>query len=119
MALPGATIDDYRILQNRIGTSRVVIVQAKAHGTDHDCLLDAITRLGGNGRGIGVVHPTVADAELRRLDKGGVRGLRFSVWNPADTVTTVDMIEPLARPDSGIAGRNSAQYICGAAFGPL
>ncbi|MET0963631.1 MAG: amidohydrolase family protein [Noviherbaspirillum sp.] len=95
-ALPGATIEDYRLLQRRIGTTRAVIVQAKAHGTDHGCLLDAIARLGGQGRGIGVVHPAVADAELRRLDQGGIRGLRFSVWNPADTVTTIAMIEPLA-----------------------
>jgi predicted TIM-barrel fold metal-dependent hydrolase len=94
---PRATVDDYRLLQGRIGTTRAVIVQAKAHGTDHACLLDAIARMDGKARGIGVVHPAVADAELRRLDRGGIRGLRFSVWNPADTVTTADMIEPLAR----------------------
>ena len=94
---PAATIEDYRLLQSRIGTTRAVIVQAKVHGTDHGCLLDAIAKLDGKGRGIGVVHPTVTDAELRRLDQGGIRGLRFSVWNPADTVTTIEMIEPLAR----------------------
>ena len=96
-APPHATIEDYRLLQSRIGTTRAVIVQAKVHGTDHSCLLDAISKLDGKGRGIGVAHPTVADSELRRLDQGGIRGLRFSVWNPADTVTTADMIEPLAR----------------------
>jgi predicted TIM-barrel fold metal-dependent hydrolase len=95
--LPHATLDDYRLLQRRIGTTRAVIVQPKVHGTDHSCVLDALAALGRNGRGIGVVHPGVSDAELRRLDRGGIRGLRFSVWNPADTVTTIDMIEPLAR----------------------
>lgn len=95
--LPHAAIDDYRLLQRRIGTTRAVIVQPKVHGTDHSCILDAVATLGGNGRGIGVLHPGVPDAELGRLDKGGIRGLRFSVWNPADTVTTIDMIEPLAR----------------------
>ena len=44
-----------------------------------------------------MLHPDVSDAELRRLDAGGVRGLRFSVWNPNDTVTTIAMIEPLAK----------------------
>jgi D-galactarolactone isomerase len=96
-AAPAATIEDYRLLQSRIGTTRAVIVQAKVHGTDHSCLLDAIGKLQGKGRGIGVARPSVADAELRRLDRGGIRGLRFSVWNPADTVTTMAMIEPLAR----------------------
>ncbi len=50
-----------------------------------------------DARGIAVVHPDVGDAELRRLDAGGIRGLRFSVWKPSDTVTTIAMIEPLAK----------------------
>jgi predicted TIM-barrel fold metal-dependent hydrolase len=39
----------------------------------------------------------VAEAELQQLDEGGVRGLRCSVWNPVNTVVTIDMIEPLAK----------------------
>lgn len=97
VTLPHATIEDYLMLQRRIGTTRAVIVQAKVHGTDHRCMLDAIAKLHGNGRGIGVVQAAVADAELRRLHDGGIRGLRFSVWNPADAVTTIDRIQPLAR----------------------
>lgn len=91
----------YRLLQKRIGTTRAVPVQPKYHRTDPTCLLDALRQLGANGRGIGVLHPDVTDAELKRLHEGGVRGLRFSVWNPADTVTTVDMIEPLAKRIAG------------------
>ncbi len=93
----GMTLDDYRALQRRLGSTRAVIVQAKPYGTDNGCLLDALARLGPEGRGIAVVHPGIGAAELRRLDEGGVRGLRFSVWNAADTITTIDMIEPLAR----------------------
>jgi D-galactarolactone isomerase len=92
----GMAVDDYRLLQRRIGTSRAVLVQAKYHRTDHVCILDALSRLGGDARGIGVVLPDVGDGELKRLDAGGIRGLRFSVWNPQDTVVTMDMIEPLA-----------------------
>ncbi|POR50324.1 amidohydrolase family protein [Bosea psychrotolerans] len=93
----GMTFDDYRLLQVRLGTQRAVVVQSKFHRQDHACLLDALRRFDGTGRGIGVLDPGVSDAELKRLDAGGVRGLRFSVWNPADTVTTIAMIEPLAR----------------------
>lgn len=93
----GMTIEDYQQLQRRVGTTRAVFVQAKYHGTDHACLLDAIRRLNGNARGIGVLHPSVADGELERLDASGIRGLRFSLWNPADAVVTIDMIEPLAK----------------------
>jgi len=91
----GMTLADYGRLQTRIGTRRGVLVQAKYHRTDPACLLDALARMGGDGRGIAVVHPNVTDAELRRLHAGGVRGLRFSLWNPADTVTTIEMIAPL------------------------
>ncbi|WFU20476.1 amidohydrolase family protein [Bradyrhizobium sp. CB3481] len=93
----GSSLDDYLMHQHRIGTTRAVPVQPKYHRTDHTCMLDALKRLGVNGRGIGVCHPDVADSELKRLDAGGIRGLRFSVWNPKDTVTTIDMIEPLAK----------------------
>jgi len=95
--LANATAADYALLQQRLGTTRAVVVQPKVYGTNNDCTLDAIARLGKSARGIAVVHPAVSDAELRRLDAGGIRGLRFSVWNPTDTVTTVEMIEPLAK----------------------
>jgi D-galactarolactone isomerase len=94
---PGATIADYRLLQARIGTTRAIVVQPKVYGTDNACTLDAIARLGiASARGIAVVHPNVSDAELARLDAGGISGLRFSVWNPADTITSIAMIEPLS-----------------------
>jgi predicted TIM-barrel fold metal-dependent hydrolase len=96
--IQGATASDYRLLQQRIGTTRAVIVQPKNYGTDNTCTLDAIAQLGiANARGIAVLHPAVLEEELRRLDKGGIRGLRFSVWNPTNNVTTIDMIEPLAK----------------------
>jgi predicted TIM-barrel fold metal-dependent hydrolase len=93
----GATLDDYRLLQRRIGTTRAVIVQTKLHGMDHSCLLDSLRQLGENGRGIGVLPPDAPIEELKRLNAGGIRGLRFSVWNPADAITTMEMVEPAAK----------------------
>jgi D-galactarolactone isomerase len=89
-------IGGYRRLQARIGTRRAVIVQAKHYGFNNDCLLDAVGLLGRDGVGIAVVHPEVGDSELRQLHEGRVRGLRFSIWNPKDTVTSAAMIAPLA-----------------------
>lgn len=95
--IQGATAADYRLLQQRIGTKRVVVVQPKNYGTDNTCTVDAIAQFGiANARGIAVVHPEISDSELVRLNDGGIRGIRFSIWNPKDTVTTSDMIEPLA-----------------------
>jgi predicted TIM-barrel fold metal-dependent hydrolase len=91
-----AGVADYRRLQQRIGTTRTVVVQPAAYGTDNAVTLDAIARL-GNARGVAVVFPDVGDGELRALDAGGVRGIRFTVFDPATAVTRIDMIEPLAR----------------------
>jgi predicted TIM-barrel fold metal-dependent hydrolase len=94
----GMTFEDYRLLQRRIGTTRAVAVQAKHHRTDHTCILDALRQFGpANARGIGVLDPSVSDAEFKRLNDGGIRGLRFSVWNPSDAVVSIAMIEPLAK----------------------
>ena len=89
----GMTVADYRLLQQRIGTERSVFVQAKYHGTDHACLRDALAQMNGKARGVAVVPPEVTDADLRELHAAGVRGLRFSVWNPADTIATIEMID--------------------------
>lgn len=92
---PQTTAADYALVRERFGTTRTVIVQAKVYGTDNACLLDAVIRL-APAKGVAVIHPTMSDAELKRLDVGGVRGIRFSVWNPADAVASIDMLAPLA-----------------------
>jgi predicted TIM-barrel fold metal-dependent hydrolase len=89
---------EYRLLQQRIGTSRTVVVQPAAYLFDNDVTLDAIAQLGRERtRGVAVVRPSVADAELKRLDAGGMRGIRFTQFDPRTAATTLDMVEPLAR----------------------
>lgn len=92
-----AAVPDYRLLQKRIGTTRVVVVQPRNHATNNQVTLDAVAQLGPNARGIAVLHPTVTDAELKKLDAGGIRGIRFSLGDPATAVVTIDMVEPLAK----------------------
>jgi D-galactarolactone isomerase len=43
------------------------------------------------------VHLTITDAELKALAAGGIRGIRFTQFDPRTAVTTLDMIEPLAK----------------------
>ncbi len=93
-----ATVSDYRLLQKRLGLSRVVIVQPRNYGVDAAPTLDAIQQLGiEDARGIAVLRPDVAEHELDRLHAGGIRGIRFTVGDPATAVVSVDMIEPLAK----------------------
>jgi D-galactarolactone isomerase len=94
---PNACVPDYRLFQKRIGTSRVVVVTAAAYMTDNEVTLDAIAQLGQQARGVAVVHPNVTDAELKRMDDCGMRGIRFTQFDPKTATTTMDMIEPLAQ----------------------
>ena len=97
LPVSNAAPPDYRLLQTRIGTTRVVVVQPRNHATDNQVTLDAVAQLGPGARGIAVLHPTVTDAELKRLDAGGIRGIRFSLGDPATAVVSIDMVEPLAK----------------------
>jgi D-galactarolactone isomerase len=93
-----AAVADYRLLQQRIGVSRVVIVTPRNYGIDNSVTLDAIAGLGiDNARGVAVVRPEITERELKKLHDGGIRGLRFTVGSPKTAVTSIDMIEPLAR----------------------
>lgn len=65
-------------LRERLGFARNVIVQASCHGTDNRATLDAIARSNGTVRGVAVVDPAIADAELDALHAGGIRGVRFN-----------------------------------------
>ena len=92
-----AAVPDYRLLQKRNGTARAVVVQPRNHATDNQVTLDAVAQLGANARGVAVLHPTVTDADLKKLDAGGIRGIRFSLGDTATAVTSIDMVEPLGQ----------------------
>src|SRR3954454_24644796 len=94
---PNARAPDYRLFQERIGTSRVIVVTPAAYYTDNAVTLDAIAQLGSQARGVAVVHPTITDGELKRMNEAGVRGIRFTQFDPKTATTSMDMIEPLAR----------------------
>jgi len=46
---------------------------------------------------VAVIRPTVTDAELKMLDDGGIRGIRFSLTDPRNSPTSIEMIEPLSK----------------------
>jgi D-galactarolactone isomerase len=92
-----ATVAHYRRVQERLGTTRAVIVQPAAYATDNRVTVDAVAQLGlDNARGVAVLHPTVADEELESLTRAGIRGVRFTQHDPRTAITTPDMIEPMA-----------------------
>jgi predicted TIM-barrel fold metal-dependent hydrolase len=92
---PDAWVGDYRLLQERIGTARNVIVQPSTYGTDNRCTLDAMAQIGPTARAVAVVDTTVSDDELKRMDALGVRGIRFNLVQAG--ATTIEMVEPLSK----------------------
>lgn len=91
------TVKSYIEISKKLDLPRAIFVQAKVFGKDNACLLEAIEKFGpGNCRGIGVVDNSISDKELSDLNEGGVKGLRFSVWNPKNAVVSFDDCFPLS-----------------------
>jgi D-galactarolactone isomerase len=72
-----ASVADYLKVRERLGIDRTVIVQPSAYGTDNRCTLAAMAAIGESARGVAVVDESVTDAELDRLTRLGIRGIRF------------------------------------------
>ncbi|MCL4158048.1 UNVERIFIED_CONTAM: hypothetical protein GTU68_051649, partial [Idotea baltica] len=75
---PDSGLEDFELLQQRLGLSRAVFVQASCHGTDNAAMLDALRR--GNGRyaGVAMIDESFTHAQIGELHDAGVRGTRFN-----------------------------------------
>ena len=74
---PDASAADYLKMRARLGVERTVVVQPSTYGKDNRCTLEAMAAIGPSARGIAVVDESVSDAELDRLTRLGIRGIRF------------------------------------------
>ena len=93
---PDASIADYRLLQKRLGTTRDVVIQPSTYGVDNHGLVEVLEQMGPKTtRGVAVVNTSVTDAELKKLDAAGVRGIRINIATPGGA-TNMDMLETLA-----------------------
>ena len=75
---PDAPKENLKLLHDKLGLERAVIVQATCHGNDNTAVLDAIASSPDSYKGIAMVDNTITENELEALDAGGVRGSRFS-----------------------------------------
>lgn len=90
-----ASVPAYRAVMAELGIERVVVVQPTSYGTDNRCTVDAIAALGLDAaRGIAVIDADVTNAELKNLDRAGIRGARFQML-PGGAIPW-DMLEPIA-----------------------
>ena len=70
--------DTLYALHRTLGIDRCVIVQSMVHGMDNSVVEDAIAHGEGRYLGVALVPADVPDAELARLAKAGMRGVRFN-----------------------------------------
>ena len=75
---PDSGIEDFEVLQARIGLSNAVFVQASCHGVDNAAMLDALRRGGGRYAGVAMIDESFTDAQIQELHDAGVRGTRFN-----------------------------------------
>ena len=94
---PIAPVETYRRLQQRIGTSRTVVVQPSTYGIDNRCTVDALRQMGESARGVAVIDTDIGDAGLEELDAAGVRGVRVNFVTPQPWgVTTAARLRTIA-----------------------
>ena len=97
---PDAPVSEYRKLQRRLGLERVVVVQPTAYGRDNRCTLEAVAALEEGARGIAVIDTSVTDADLERLTRAGMRGVRFRMLDVPELPW--EMLEEMAARLAGI-----------------
>jgi 2-pyrone-4,6-dicarboxylate lactonase len=83
-------------LRDFLGFGKNVIVQASCHATDNRALVDALDASAGRAKGIAFVGEEITDAELRALDRAGVRGVRFNFVRRLVDVTPRDVLTRVA-----------------------
>ncbi len=75
---PDSGVEDFIRVQERLGLSRAVFVQASCHGSDNSAMIDAIQRGHGRFAGVAMIDPSFTARDLDELHDYGVRGIRFN-----------------------------------------
>ena len=90
---PHAPLKDYLSVRKALGLSRAVLVQPNGYGFDNRCMLEALASLSESARAIAIVEPDATDAELDRLTRARVRGIRYHLLPggmlPLETLETM------------------------------
>ena len=79
-----------------LGFDKNVIVQATCHSKDNRALVDALETSNGKAKGVAFVGEEVTDAELKALDRAGVKGVRFNFIKRLVDFTPRDVLQRIA-----------------------
>lgn len=93
----GAPKEALFALNDRLGLQRCVVVQSSCHGFDNSATEDAVAARPADYRGIALLPTDVPDAELKRLDAAGFRGVRFNFMKHLGRQAPIEDVLGLAR----------------------
>lgn len=97
---PDCLLPEYLNMLSTLGVERAVLVQPSVYGTDNTVMLKAMKSAGKRFRGVAVVADDISDAELKKLDAAGVRGVRVNIVDVKDRkpgTLPMDRLKKLAR----------------------
>jgi predicted TIM-barrel fold metal-dependent hydrolase len=100
---PEATLVQYQRVAQHLGLERMVLVQPSFYGTDNRLLLDVLERVGPSCRGVVQIEEAVADRELERFHRLGVRAIRLDLfarasWPVQEIAAYIRRMAARARP---------------------
>lgn len=73
-----ATVEDYRVVQQRLSLERVVVTQSNAYQFDNRAILQGVAEIGqARARAIVAVAPDASESQVEALHAQGARGARI------------------------------------------
>jgi predicted TIM-barrel fold metal-dependent hydrolase len=84
-------------LHGFLGFERGVFIQSACHGTDNSAVVDALADLKGRYRGVALLDPDTAPAEIARLDAAGFCGVRFHLVPHLGAMPRLDDLRAVMR----------------------
>src|SRR3954468_17981567 len=113
---PEFTLSDYLALARPLGVIGGAVVSGSFQADDQSYLMDALPRLGPGWAGVTQIPADLPDGEIARLDRLGVRAIRFTLLRGRGG--DVDDIVSLARRVHAVAGWHAEIYADAASLKP-
>ena len=107
---PPFTVDDYRARMAGLGVTGGAVVSGSFQGSDHTYLVAALAELGSGWVGVTQLDEKARDRDIARLDRRGVRGLRFNLSRGA---IDIELLVTQARRAYDLVGWHAEFYVDG------
>ena len=113
---PNFTLQDYLAQTKPLGVIAGAVVSGSFQANDQTYMMDVLPKLGTGWVGVTQIPNDYPDAEIVKLNKIGVRAVRFNVLR--GRIDSVDDIVALANRVHSVAGWHSEMYVDAATLAP-